>query len=60
MIMKKDVIIKGEIFEVIPALQNFDDINIDELVQITKNINEKYKNNLDEFILKTKTVKKEK
>ena len=53
MILKRDIIIKGEMVDVMPALQNFGDINVDELIQMSKKICDKYKNDLDEFILKT-------
>lgn len=57
MLLKKDTILKGEMYDVMQILQKFDDINVDELIQISKQINDKYKYNLDEFILKTKTIK---
>ena len=60
MIMKKDIIIKGEMVDIMQTLQNFEDINVDELIQLTKKLNEKYKKNLDEFILKTKSIKNKK
>ena len=60
MIMKKDIIIKGEMVDVMQTLQNFEDININELLNKTKELNEKFKSQLDEFILKTKQIHKEK
>jgi hypothetical protein len=57
MILKKDLIIKGEMIDVMQTLQNFGDVNIDELITKTKEINEKYKNDLDDFILNTKLAK---
>ena len=58
--MKKDIILKGEMVDIMQTLQNFEDINVDELIQLTKKLNEKYKKNLDEFILKTKSIKNKK
>ena len=63
MLLKKNVIINGEMVDVMQSLQNFDDIKIDELLAKTKEINNKYKIHLDLFILNTKKVndtKKEK
>ena len=60
MIMKKDIIIKGEMVDVMPSLQNFEDINVDQLIKISKSLNDKYKKNFEEFILKTKTAKNKK
>ena len=57
MILKKDIIFKGEMIDIMQTLQNFGDINIDELINKTKEINEKYKNDLDNFILNTKLAK---
>ena len=57
MIMKKDIIIKGEMVDVMPSLQNFEDINVDQLIKLSKSLNDKYKKNFEEFILKTKTAK---
>ena len=57
MILKKELIIKGEMIDVMQTLQNFGDVNIDELITKTKEINEKYKNDLDDFILNTKLAK---
>jgi hypothetical protein len=57
MILKKDAILKGEMYDILQELQKFDNINVDELIQISKQINYKYKNNLDEFKLKTKSIK---
>ena len=51
------LIIKGEMIDVMQTLQNFGDVNIDELITKTKEINEKYKNDLDDFILNTKLAK---
>ena len=59
MYLKRDIIIKGEMVDIMPSLQNFGDINIDELIQISKKIHDTYKNNLDEFIMKTTKRKKE-
>ena len=56
LILKKDIIVNGEMVEVIQALQNFQDINVEELIKKTKEINQKYKEQLDEFILKTKKI----
>ena len=63
MLLKKNVIINGEMADVMQSLQNFEDIKIDELIIKTKEINEKYKTQLDAFILHTRKVndtKKEK
>ena len=60
MIMKKEIILKGEMVDIMQTLQNFEDINVDEMIQRCKEINSKYKKNLDEFILKKKTIKEEK
>ena len=60
MIMKKDIIIKGEMVDVMPSLQNFEDINVDQLIKLSKSLNDKYKKNFEEFILKTKTAKNKK
>jgi len=57
MILKKKIIINGEMVDVMQTLQNLGDINIEELINKTKEINEKYKANLDSFILKTKVIK---
>jgi hypothetical protein len=46
--------------DVMQTLQNFEDININELLNKTKELNEKFKSQLDEFILKTKQIHKEK
>ena len=63
MLLKKNVIINGEMADVMQSLQNFEDIKIDELIIKTKEINKKYKTQLDAFILHTRKVndtKKEK
>ena len=63
MLLKKNAIINGEMADVMQSLQNFEDIKIDELIIKTKEINEKYKTQLDAFILHTRKVndtKKEK
>ena len=57
MILKKKIIMNGEMVDVMQTLQNLGDINIEELINKTKEINEKYKDNLDSFILKTKVIK---
>ena len=57
MILKKKIIINGEMVDVMQTLQNLGDINIEELINKAKEINEKYKDNLDSFILKTKVIK---
>ena len=57
MILKKKIIMNGEMVDVMQTLQNLGDINIEELINKTKEINEKYKANLDSFILKTKVIK---
>ena len=56
LILKKDIIVNGEMVDVMQALQNFQDINVEELIKKTKEINKKYKEQLDEFILKTKKI----
>ena len=56
MLLKKNVIINGEMADVMQSLQNFEDIKIDELIIKTKEINEKYKTQLDAFILHTRKV----
>jgi len=56
LILKKDIIVNGEMVDVMQALQNFQDINVEELIKKTKEINQKYKEQLDEFILKTKKI----
>ena len=63
MLLKKNIIINGEMADVMQSLQNFEDIKIDELIIKTKEINKKYKSQLDAFILHTRKVndtKKEK
>ena len=54
--IKKDIILKGGMADIMQALQNVGDIDINELINKTKEINEKYKNDLDLFILNTKRV----
>ena len=54
--IKKDIILKGGMADIMQALQNVGDIDINELIKKTKEINEKYKNDLDLFILNTKRV----
>jgi hypothetical protein len=56
LMMKKEVIVNGEMVDVMQTLQNFQDINVDEVVKKAKEINEKNKDALDEFILKTKRI----
>ena len=56
MLIKKEIIIKGEMVDVMQTLQNLGDININELIIKTKEINEKYKDDLDQFILNTRKV----
>ena len=58
--IKKDIILKGGMADIMQALQNVGDIDINELINKTKEINEKYKNDLDLFILNTKRVNEEK
>ena len=50
MLIKKDIIIKGEIVDIMQTLQNLGDTNINELIIKTKEINEKYKIVLVHFI----------
>ena len=50
MLIKKDIIIKGEIVDIMQTLQNLGDTNINELIIKTKEINEKYKIVLAHFI----------
>ena len=54
MVMKKNIIVNGEMVDIMQTLKNFEDIKIEELIAKTKEINEKYKDSLDNFILKTK------
>ena len=56
LMMKKEVIVNGEMVEVMQSLQNFKDINVDEVIKKAKEINENNKEALDEFILKTKRI----
>ena len=56
MLIKKDIIIKGEMVDIMQTLQNLRDIDINKLIIKTKEINEKYKNDLDHFILNAKKV----
>ena len=56
MLIKKDIIIKGEMVDIMQTLQNLGDIDINKLIIKTKEINEKYKNDLDHFILNAKKV----
>ena len=55
--MKKDIIMNGEMVDAMQTLQNFEEICVEELIKKSKEINLKYKKNLDEFILYTKTKK---
>ena len=57
LIMKKDIIMNGEMVDAMQTLQNFEEICVEELIKKSKEINLKYKKNLDEFILYTKTKK---
>ena len=54
--IKKDIILKGGMADIMQALQNVGEIDINVLIKKTKEINEKYKNDLDLFILNTKQV----
>ena len=54
--IKKDIILKGGMADIMQALQNVGDIDINELINKTKEIKKKYKNDLDLFILNTKQV----
>ena len=56
LLMKKDIIMEGDMYKIMTSLQNFKDINIDALIKKTKEINKEYKNALDKFILKTKKI----
>ena len=56
MLIKKDIIIKGEMVDIMQTLQNLRDIDINKLIIKTKEINEKYKDDLDQFILNTRKV----
>ena len=58
--MKKDIILNGEMVDVMQALQNFQDINIIELIKKAKEINNEHKEELDEFILKCTKIDDEK
>ena len=51
LLKKKDIITKGEMVDAMTGLQNFSDINVDELIKDTKKINSMYKQYLDDFIL---------
>ncbi len=60
LLMKKDVIVNGEMVDVMQSLQNFQDLNIIELIKKAKEINQQNKEELDEFILKcTKVIETE-
>ena len=54
--LKRDIIINGEMVDAMQTLQNFGDLNVNKLISKTKEIHEKYKNQLDEFILLTKKI----
>ena len=56
---KKEVIVNGEMVDVMQALQDFQDINVIQLIKKAKEINSQYKEELDEFILKTKKIPEE-
>ena len=56
LIMKKDIIVNGEMVDVMQSLQNFQDINVIELIKKAKEINQQNKEGLDEFILKCTRV----
>ena len=56
LLMKKDVIVNGEMVDVMQSLQNFQDLNIIELIKKAKEINQQNKEELDEFILKCTRV----
>ena len=54
--MKKDIIMNGEMVDVMQCLQNFQDLNVVELIKKAKEINKNNKEELDEFILKCNRV----
>ena len=54
--LKKNIIINGEMVDAMTTLQNFQDLNVIELIKNAKEINKTYKNDLDEFILKCKNI----
>ena len=56
LIMKKNTIVNGQMYEVMNTLQNFSDINIIDLIKKTREINIENKEGLDLFILKTKKI----
>jgi hypothetical protein len=58
LLIKKDVIIGGDMCKVMQSLHDFKDIDIDALIKKTKEINQAYKKELDNFILKTKKIAK--
>ena len=50
LIMKKSIIMNGEMVDVMQTLQNLGDINVDELINKAKEINGKYKTQLAKII----------
>ena len=50
LIMKKSIIMNGEMVDVMQTLQNLGDINVDELINKAKEINGKYKTQLARII----------
>ena len=54
--MKKNIIINGEMVDAMQTLQNFQDLDVIELIKNAKEINKNNKAGLDEFILKCKTI----
>ena len=56
LIMKKDVIVKGEMADIMQSLQDFQDLNVVELIKKAKELNQQNKEDLDEFILKCNRV----
>ena len=50
LIMKKNIIMNGEMVDVMQTLQNLGDINVDELINKAKEINGKYKTQLAKII----------
>ena len=56
LIMKKDILVNGEMYDAMQSLQNFMDIDILELIRKTKEINRENKEELDDFILHTRKI----
>jgi hypothetical protein len=50
LLMKKNIIMNGEMVDVMQTLQNLGDINVDELINKAKEINGKYKTQLAKII----------